>query len=77
MIPASPSAVTQTMNRVRAWLATMEKGSRVQIAAQAGVDEKTLRLATGDGWNPTADTLRKLEAVIPSDWKPAKPRRAA
>jgi DNA-binding phage protein len=72
-----PSAITQTISRVRAWLASAQKGSRAKIAEQAGVDEKTLRLAVGEGWNPTADTLRKLEAVVPPDWQPPKRRRAA
>lgn len=74
---SDPSTVSQALSRIRAWLASIEKGSRSKIAEQAGVNEKTLRLATEDDWNPTADTLRKLEAIVPADWQPAKRKRAA
>lgn len=72
-----PSPITETISRVRAWLASAERGSRAQIAETAGIDEKTLRLAANPKWNPTADTLRKLERAIPADWQPAKRRKVA
>lgn len=72
-----PPLVTQSKSRVRAWLASAEE-SRAKIATQAGVHEKTIRLATTEKWNPTADTLARLEALIPHDWQPeGKSRRAA
>ena len=45
MIRARPddSPITETISRVRAFLAATELGKRSQIAEQAGVDEKTLR----------------------------------
>ncbi len=80
MIRAAPdsSVITQTISRIRAWLASSEEGTRSRIAADAGVDEKTVRLAIElDDWNPTAKTLRKLEAAVPADWQAPKRKRAA
>ncbi len=76
MIRAQETTSTQSAARVRAWLASVET-SRAKIAADAGVDEKTVRLAAVDGWNPTLETLSKLEAVIPSDFQPTKRRKVA
>lgn len=61
--------VSQSVARLRAWL-TANREDRPRIAAEAGVDEKTLRLAEADGWNPTIKTVEKLEAVMPPDWQP-------
>jgi hypothetical protein len=49
---------------------------RHEIAKDAGVDEKTIRLAMAEKWDPRASTLRKLEAVIPSP-KPKRARKAS
>ncbi len=38
--------------------------SRAGLARAAGLHANTLRECTEDGWNPTADTLRKLEAFL-------------
>ncbi len=62
------------MVRVRAWLRANKARPRAQIAAEAGVDEKTLRLAEGEGWNPTISTLQKIEAVIPEGFDTAAPK---
>jgi hypothetical protein len=68
---ASPvTPVTQAVARVRAWLFANERPTWRTLAVAAGVDEKTLRLAARDSWNPTANTLQKLEALIPPDWQP-------
>jgi hypothetical protein len=64
----------QSVARVKTWLAD-QIDRRHQIAKDAGVDEKTIRLSTADNWDPRASTLRKLEAVIPPDTK--KRTRAA
>lgn len=71
-----PPLVTQSKSRVRAWLATAEV-PKARIAAEAGIDEKTIRLAIKGKWNPRANTLAKLEALIPQDWQPAEKSRAA
>lgn len=75
-----PPLVVQSKSRVLAWLAREATTSalRTKIATTAGVNEKTIRLANGDDWNPTADTLAKLETLIPHDWRPeGRSRRAA
>ena len=38
--------------------------SRAGLARAAGLHANTLRDCTEDGWNPTADTLRKLETFL-------------
>lgn len=68
--------VDQSKSRVRAWL-TNTKGPKARIAADAGIDEKTIRLAIKGKWNPTAETLAKLEALIPQDWQPEGKRARA
>jgi hypothetical protein len=73
-------SVSRVVARVRAWLSTNERPTWRSLAETAGVDEKTLRLAARDSWNPTASTLQKLEALIPPDWQPDDPmpkRKAA
>lgn len=73
MIRVEPTPTAQAVARIQAWLAANEKRPRAQIAKAAGVDEKTIRLAAGEGWNPTSETLQKLEAVIPAGWHPGDP----
>lgn len=71
--PATPAIVA----RVRAWIASA-KQPKTQLAELAGVDEKTIRLAHNNAaWNPTADTLTKLEAIIPANFRAVPKRRAA
>lgn len=62
-------SVSRAVARVQRWLASTDL-SRAEIAARASVDEKTLRLAARATWNPTANTLARLEALIPPDWSP-------
>jgi 3,4-dihydroxy 2-butanone 4-phosphate synthase/GTP cyclohydrolase II len=38
--------------------------SRAGLARAAGLHSNTLRECTDDGWNPTADTMRKLEQFL-------------
>lgn len=74
-----PPLVVQSKSRVLAWLASeaTSPALRTKIAETAGVDEKTLRLAAKDRWNPTAETLAKLEEIIPHDWQPEGKRARA
>lgn len=62
--------IAAALARVRRWLASTDM-PRGEIAARASVDEKTLRLAARPAWNPTANTLARLEAVIPPEWSPS------
>ena len=64
--------IDDTIARIRAWL-LMSGATNLSLAGAAGVDEKTIRQAQSKGWNPTVDTIRKLEALIPKDWKPGDP----
>lgn len=61
--------VSQSVTKVQAWLAKQGHKDRLQIAEQADVDEKTLRLAANVAWDPRASTLRKLEELIPAPKK--------
>ncbi len=65
-------SVSRAVARVQRWLASTDL-SRAEIAARASVDEKTLRLAARATWNPTANTLARLEAIIPADYPPNDP----
>jgi len=70
-------SVSLAVARVRAWLSANERPTWRTLADAAGVDEKTLRLSVGKSWNPTVNTLQKLEALIPPDWQPDQPTGAA
>ncbi|MFM2302022.1 MAG: 3,4-dihydroxy-2-butanone-4-phosphate synthase [Pseudomonadota bacterium] len=54
---------TNIIDRVRR-LVTDGGMSRAGLARAAGLHANTLRDCTEDGWNPTTDTLRKLEAFL-------------
>lgn len=58
--------ISQSVARVQAWLSKQDHKNRLQIAEQAEIDEKTLRLARNPDWDPRASTLRKLETLIPA-----------
>jgi ribosome-binding protein aMBF1 (putative translation factor) len=40
-----------------------------RLAAEAGLSDTTLRDFDGDRWNPTAETIRTIEAIIPADFQ--------
>jgi transcriptional regulator with XRE-family HTH domain len=71
--------LAKSISRLRSWI--NESGlTNIAIAAQAGVDEKLVRLVKKGAGNPTVDTLSKLESLIPSDWRegdPVPPSEAA
>lgn len=55
--------------RVKAYL--KETGTaRYRLAVMAGVPEGCVRNVEATDWNPTTDTLRKLEEAIPKDFMP-------
>lgn len=77
MLPGMTPLVSQSVARVRAWLAASEE-TKTKIAADAGVDDKTVRLALKAApWNPTAETLERLEKLIPPNWQPPKGKKRA
>lgn len=71
-------SIPHTVARVRAWLSGPD-ADHLKIASEAGVDEKTIRLARHNKkWNPTVDTLQRLETVMLGGNCPrAKKRKAA
>lgn len=63
------TAIEQSISRVRAY-AAHQKWTKSRFAKEAGLQDTTLRNFHEPDWNPTAETLRQLEAVIPGDWQP-------
>lgn len=53
-----------------------EELSRSALALRAGLSRAALAGMDRPDWGPTADTIRKLEAIIPKSWS-RKRRRAA
>ncbi|WP_428673655.1 hypothetical protein [Reyranella sp.] len=64
--------IEAALARVKDWIARCGE-SNYSIATAAGVDEKTVRQAHRDGWNPTAEIVGRLETVIPEDWRAGDP----
>lgn len=61
--------IDQSIARIRAY--RLAKGWKLfRLAKEAGMRESTIRYMDSPDWSPTADTLRKLEAIIPEDWSP-------
>jgi len=44
--------------------------AKTRLAVMAGIPEGCIRNIDEQDWNPTLVTLRKIEAVIPSDFQP-------
>lgn len=59
--------VDQTIRRIRAY-AEFRKWKKSRLAVEAGMPDTTLRDFHKADWNPTAETLRRLEAIIPTDF---------
>ena len=66
--------VDKAIARIRAYAAS-RSWTKSRFAHEAGIIDTTLRDFHKSDWNPQADTLRRLEAVIPSDFV-AKPDAA-
>ena len=64
-----PAAVTieAAIARVRAF-ARSRNWKKSRLAAEAGLSDTVLRHFNRPEWNPTADTLRRLELIVPSDF---------
>jgi ribosome-binding protein aMBF1 (putative translation factor) len=59
--------IDQAISRVRAY--RRHRGwSILRFAKEVGIGESTIRRMDHPSWSPTADTLRKLESVIPDDF---------
>ena len=55
--------------RIRAYL-KVGGVAKSRLAVLAGVPEGCVRNVYAEEWNPTIETLRKLEAAIPVDFDP-------
>lgn len=55
---------------VRRFAAASDLGPK-EIAERAGVSESALRHMHISGWSPSTRTLRKIEAIVPEDFKAA------
>lgn len=64
----TPPSTATTIAAIRDWLARCGQ-TNAALAQQAGVDEKSIRQARQQGWNPRAETLGKIEALVPPDWQ--------
>lgn len=67
-----PNTAASAIGRIRAW-ANTNGWSKTRFAAEAGVVDTTLRHFHDPNWNPTRETLEKLEALIPSGWQAGDP----
>jgi len=62
--------IDQSIERIRAYRRAMG-WSVLRLATEAGMRESTIRHLDHADWSPTADTLRRLETVIPEGWTPS------
>lgn len=68
---ATPS-LAATLNRIRAFAQAME-WKPARVAREAGLADIATRNMHKDEWSPTSSTIRRLEALIPADWKAGDP----
>lgn len=67
--------------RIRDWISRSDR-TNADLAGEAGVDEKTIRQAVVEGWNPTTVTFQRVLKLVPPGWRvgdplptPRRPRR--
>lgn len=59
--------INQSIDRIRSF--RRAKGwSILRYAKAAGMGESTIRRMDDPSWSPTAETLRRLESLIPDDF---------
>lgn len=73
---STQTGIEAAIARVRAFAAARE-WTKGRFAREAGLGETTLRDFHAPNWNPTAETLRALEALIPTDFLPVADDGAA
>ncbi|MDB5358893.1 MAG: hypothetical protein JWO51_190 [Rhodospirillales bacterium] len=59
--------IDQTIARIRSY-AVFRGWRKSRLAAEAKMSDTTLRDFDEPDWNPTAETIRRLEAIIPADF---------
>lgn len=67
-----PAEIDLAVARIKDWLCRSGQ-TKAAIAATIGVDEKSVRQAVAEGWNPTIGTLRKFETMLPRGWRAGDP----
>lgn len=70
----SDLAIELSITRARAYARVCGMSKR-ELARTAGLDSNALLQMDEPGWNPTAETLRRVEKVIPAGFSEPKPRR--
>lgn len=60
-------SVERSIQRIRAWR-QIHNMSKSSLARASGVSRRTLVDIDSEGWNPLAETLKKLEKLIPPRW---------
>jgi len=63
--------VDQSIQLVRSFL-DKEGVAKSRLAAMAKVPEGCTRAILNEDWNPTIDTLRKLESALPDNYRTTK-----
>ena len=63
------ATIDQSIARIRAY-ADAHGWRKSRLAKEAGMQDTTLRGFDTSDWNPTVETLRKLEAIIPENFDP-------
>lgn len=59
--------IRHSIDRIRAY-ATARNWTKSRLAREAGMIDTTLRDFHNEDWNPTLETVRRLEAVVPDDF---------
>lgn len=70
--PAARNTIGAAVYRVRAW-ADANHWRKSKYARKAGIIDTTLRDFNEPDWNPTVETLLRLEALIPDGWQAGDP----
>lgn len=60
--------IDHSIARIRAFAAS-RGWKKSRLAKEAKVNDTTLRSFHEPDWNPTAETLRQLESIIPADFE--------
>lgn len=68
----APNTIPAVIARLRAWAAE-NRWSKTRFAAEAGLQDTTLRRFHESDWNPTREILCKLESVVPASWQIGQP----
>jgi transcriptional regulator with XRE-family HTH domain len=71
-MPESLNTAAAVIARLRGF-AEAKGWSKSRFAAEAGLVDTTLRAFHEPNWNPTRETIEKLEALVPSGWQLGDP----